>query len=127
MFTPRIARSAASSAVALAIALGALSIVGTAPAAAAQKCGSPHNPFYGKVDHVSGQNLKVTSRSGITCSFIYTPHVSQIRLGNGGTKMAQQKAIGAGDYAQVSWKTFLGFRHATKIIDSSYPLNVQNQ
>ncbi len=84
--------------------------VGT-PAAAAF-----NSTFYGTVDHVSTDNLKVTNKSGQTLSFLILPKFKNVTSGDGKTTY-QMSFLHQGTPVEVLYdqKAF-GMRHADKII-----------
>jgi hypothetical protein len=93
-----------------AAAIGLLCLSATLPAAAAE------GSFAGRVDHVSTNNLKVTSDKGQTLSFELLPHFDQVFEQNGKTTY-QMKKIRKGMWVNVYYdQHFLGMRHADKIL-----------
>lgn len=74
------------------------------------------NKFYGIVDHISIQNVKVTDKKKHqTLSFVLTPKFDQVFSANGKTTY-QMKDLKPGDYVEVVYdQKLLGMRHADRI------------
>jgi hypothetical protein len=95
----------------LALVLGSFLIV--APASA--RVGSAN--FSGIVNHLSGNNIKVTNNvTHQTLSFLIVPKFDQVFSSDGKTTY-QMKAIKAGQYVKVYYdQKLLGTRHADRIL-----------
>lgn len=101
--------------------LAALAAVATL--AAGVVCASPavatrtHSTFYGRVDHVSTNNIKVTDpKSGQSLSFLLLPKFKQVFSDDGKTTYTMSY-LHAGTPVEVIYdQTALGARHADKII-----------
>jgi hypothetical protein len=92
------------------VAAGLLSL---SPAAATRT----HSTFYGRVDHVSTSNIKVTDpRNGQSLSFLLLPKFKQVFSADGKTTL-QMSYLHKGTPVEVVYdQTALGARHADKII-----------
>ena len=82
------------------------------------------NVFYGIVDHVSVNNIKVTDpHSHQSLSFELLPHFDQVLNANGAATY-QMKDVKAGRYVAVVYdQKALGLRHADRI----YIMNNANE
>lgn len=100
----------ASLAAAAALATGLLCV---APASATRT----HSTFYGRVDHVSTNNIKVTDpRNGQSLSFVLLPKFKSVFSDDGKTTY-QMSYLHPGTPVEVVYdQTALGVRHADKII-----------
>jgi hypothetical protein len=83
-----------------------------------------HMTFYGIVEHVSADNIKVEDpKTKQTLSFVLLPKFDQVFSANGKTTY-QMADIKAGNYVAVVYdQKALGVRHADKI----YKLNNANE
>ena len=92
----------------------AIATLGIAPAVA-DTVGSAN--FSGIVNHVSGNNIKVTNpKTNQTLSFLIVPKFDQVFSADGKTTY-QMGAIKAGQYVKVYYdQRFLGQRHADRIL-----------
>lgn len=76
-----------------------------------------HSTFYGRVDHVSTNNIKVTDpRSGQSLSFLLLPKFKQVFSGDGKTTYTMSYLHKGTPVEVVYDQTALGARHADKII-----------
>ena len=98
--------------------LAALAMVSSAAAPFAARAADKDttNKFYGIVEHVSVNNVKVTDdKSHKTLGFILTPKFDQLFSADGKTTY-QMKDLRAGEYVEVVYdQKLLGARHADRI------------
>ncbi len=80
--------------------------------------------FYGIVNHVSTNNIKVTDpHTHQTLSFVLVPHFDQV-LNDNGAATYQMKDVKPGRYVAIVYdQKALGIRHADKI----YIMNNANE
>ena len=76
-----------------------------------------HSTFYGRVDHVSMDNIKVTNpRTGQSLSFLLVPKFKQVFSDDGKTTYTMSYLRKGTPVEIVYDQTALGARHADKII-----------
>jgi hypothetical protein len=72
--------------------------------------------FYGRITHVSTNNIKVTSRSGQTLSFLILPKFKNVWSDDGKTTY-QMSFLHEGTPVMILYdQSFVGARHADKIV-----------
>ena len=99
----------------------AVAIMFSTPAAQAKT-----GVWYGTVNHVSTQNIKVTNpKDHQTLSFLLVPKFQSI-FGDDGNTTMQMSQIKSGDWVKVYYdQKLLGARHADKIIDMSHHVKMK--
>jgi|SRR5579872_2871670 len=93
-----------------------LSAVALALAVASPALAKDDSTFYGRIVHVSSNNLKVQSKSGQTLSFLILPKFKNIWSDDGKTTY-QMSFLHEGTPVEILYdQSALGARHADKII-----------
>ncbi len=93
-----------------------LSAVALALAVASPAIAKDDSTFYGRIVHVSSNNLKVQSKSGQILSFLILPKWKNIWSDDGKTTY-QMSFLHNGTPVEVLYdQSFIGARHADKII-----------
>ena len=93
-----------------------LSAVALALAVASPALAKDDSTFYGRIVHVSSNNLKVQSKSGQTLSFLILPKWKNIWSDDGKTTY-QMSFLHVGTPVEVLYdQSVLGARHADKVI-----------
>ena len=93
-----------------------LSAVALALAVASPALAKDNSTFYGRIVHVSSNNIKVQSKSGQTLSFLILPKWKNIWSDDGKTTY-QMSFLHEGTPVEVLYdQSALGARHADKII-----------
>lgn len=93
-----------------------LSAVALALAVASPALAKDDSTFYGRIVHVSSENLKVRSKSGQVLSFLILPKFKNI-LSDDGKTTYQMSFLHVGTPVEVLYdQSVLGARHADKVI-----------
>lgn len=93
-----------------------LSAVALALAVASPALAKDNSTFYGRIVHVSSNNIKVQSKSGQTLSFLILPKFKNVWSDDGKTTY-QMSFLHNGTPVEVLYdQSALGARHADKII-----------
>lgn len=93
-----------------------LSAVALALAVASPALAKDNSTFYGRIVHVSSNNVKVQSKSGKTLSFLILPKFKNVWSDDGKTTY-QMSFLHNGTPVEILYdQSALGARHADKII-----------
>jgi opacity protein-like surface antigen len=93
-----------------------LSAVALALAVASPALAKDDSTFYGRIVHVSSNNVKVQSKSGQTLSFLILPKFKNVWSDDGKTTY-QMSFLHNGTAVEILYdQSALGARHADKII-----------